>query len=876
MPEIMRENQIQQNPYLSDGEAMIHNDIYNSDVTEKAMPLGIYPELVESVAGDSPVAPPTFFYDNYGNAAAPYSQIMEDGSVLSGGIAIRDMDSSDVKVLGKFQPVFHDNGAKYGIQISYSFVDKENYLVGPTTHGHVIMVKMYDEKGNVLPVFEKKLDVDIVSGAVSVLGEEIDKNLLSIAYDYQGNIWFVTGGFHKNPAYSKAGFVGYLEREYIDRALAGENIPDAAKYLHYKKLAEGENAENGIASHKEGCVILTNTSCRLYTAGPSGVQERWSSAYESSGGKGARPDKGITGAGLAWGGGSSPTLTEEMVLFTDNQDVVNLIALDVKTGKTLVKTPVLELGEDVIISVENSICVYAPDEKRASVLVCNWYGAGKAGLFEAGADSSVQTYDNIYDDNWRKNGSSCLMPGVERVDIVKKEDGSYQAEKVWVREDLKDTSMIKLSTAAGYYYGYTQDEATSEWGFIALDYRTGKTVMWQPVSDKKEYNNMAVGIMQGNNGNSIYCPTNSKVLVRLQDRFAYLPEQPEKKLEMVKMERHVMAQKDFQEASGSSQSPASYLMSAVIDDAAGKQVLAFRVNGLEGSPDKYTVYYKDSAGKLTVCQEAVLTDSAGRKLDSTEKLVSENIYEVRIEAEDSGRLDCDGKEGSVKAAVILAAASTTTAEQSNEELYAMAVKDAAVAEADEIQPLVSLTREDPLVTWDDKGRVLLCTWHSYPDSYPEGEKVTTKWGYVWTFTDKEAATHAGELQKSGDAKMRLRQLIAVAPDKNHSTVTGLWVNPSDVIRPAYQTDAAKGEMYTAFPEGQKVEEQFKAWFDQNILDSYYYGSYPWTRLGYTYDWANNGKVYGMTEFLIKKDAEVEVAFTETTDEFLSRLYQGNK
>ena len=49
-------------------------------------------------------------------------------------------------------------------------------------------------------------------------------------------------------------------------------------------------------------------------------------------------------------------------------------------------------------------------------------------------------------------------------------------------------------------------EKTKEWGFIALDYATGKTVMWQPVSDKKEYNNMAVGIMQGNNGNSIYCP----------------------------------------------------------------------------------------------------------------------------------------------------------------------------------------------------------------------------------------------------------------------------------------------------------------------------------------------------------------------------------
>lgn len=873
IPEVMQEIQVQHNPYLSDGEAMIHNDIYNSDVTEKAMPLGIYPELVESVAADSPVAPPVFFYDNYGNAVAPYSQIMEDGSILSGGIAIRDMDSSDVKVLGKFQPVFHDNGAKYGIQISYSFVDKENYLVGPTTHGHVIMVKTYDDEGNILPVFEKKLDVDVVSGAADVLGEDIDRNLLSIAYDYEGNIWFVTGGFHKNPSYSKAGFVGYLEREYIDRALAGENIADVAKYVHYRRLAEGENAENGIAAHKEGCVVLTNTACHLFSADSSSVQEKWGVSYESSGGKGAEPGKGITGAGLAWGGGSSPTLTDEMVLFTDNQDVVNLIALDIKTGKALVKTPVLELGNDVIVSVENSICVYAPNEDRASILVCNWYGAGNAGLFEADADSSIQSYDNIYDGNWREQGSACLMPGIERIDIVKKADGSYQAEKVWIREDLKDTSMIKLSTAAGYYYGYTQDEKTSEWGFIALDYKTGETVLWQPISDKKEYNNMAVGIMQGNNGNSIYCPTNSQALVRLQDRFAYLPEQPEKKLDIVKMERHVMAQKDFEETSGSSQVPASYLLSAVIDDAVGKQTLSFRINGLEGSVSGYTVYYRDADGRLNAYPEAVFTDSAGQKIDSTEKLVPENIYEVRLEAEDSGKVDCDGKMGCIKAEIILASPSSPAAEKTNEELYAMAVKDATIAEADEIKPLVSLTKEDKLVTWDDKGRVLLCTWHSYPDSYPEGETVTTKWGYVWTFTDKEMATYAEELRESEDAQMRLRQLIAIAPEKEHSTVTGLWVNPADVIRPAYQTDATKGDMYTAFPEGKEVEEQFKAWFDQNILSSYYYGNYPWTRLGYTYDWANNGKAYGLTEFLIKQDAEVEVAFTETTDEFLRRICQ---
>ena len=115
-----------------------------------------------------------------------------------------------------------------------------------------------------------------------------------------------------------------------------------------------------------------------------------------------------------------------------------------------------------------------------------------------------------------------------------------------------------------------------------------------------------------------------------------------------------------------------------------------------------------------------------------------------------------------------------------EELYEQAIEDAVFAEESEIETLVSLTKEDEFVTWDEEGRVLLCTWHNYPDSYPVGEKVTIEWGPVWTFTDKEICDHADELQKSDDAIMRLRQLVSFTPDSEHSTVTGFWVNPEDV------------------------------------------------------------------------------------------------
>ena len=148
---------------------------------------------------------------------------------------------------------------------------------------------------------------------------------------------------------------------------------------------------------------------------------------------------------------------------------------------------------------------------------------------------------------------------------------------------------------------------------------------------------------------------------------------------------------------------------------------------------------------------------------------------------------------------------------------------------------------------------------------------------MWTFTDKEIASHGEELEKAEDPEMRLKQLIGFAPDEEHSTFTGVWVNPKDVVRPAYQMDATDGSMKNEFDmdaDGNAlVDEEFKEWFDENTLSSYFYGAYPWTRLGYTYDWADNGSEYGLTEFMIKPGATVKVEFTETTEEFLQRLSQ---
>lgn len=205
-------------------------------------------------------------------------------------------------------------------------------------------------------------------------------------------------------------------------------------------------------------------------------------------------------------------------------------------------------------------------------------------------------------------------------------------------------------------------------------------------------------------------------------------------------------------------------------------------------------------------------------------------------------------------------------------LYKAAVADAVTADAEEIEPLVELTTDSPMTTWDEQGRVLMLSWHRHPERYAAGEEITLTNGSVWTFTDKEIAAWYEE-NKDGvtDWDLRLEQLIGLPPDAGYTHVSGFLAKPEDVVRPAYVTDTAK-QMQNVFPDG--INSDFKVWFEENSAYSYEESAYPWTRLGYTYDWADNGTEYGLTEFLIEQNAPVEVAFTKTTTEFISWLEQG--
>ncbi len=630
---------VEENPYMAKSDSNIHHDCYNTDSTDEVLPVGIYSEINVSYEKVNANASPAIFFDSYGHAVVPFL----------GGLAIRDINADETQTVGYFSPKQHDEGG-YVIQSSYSFVDESNRIVCPTSNNHVLMLKATDEEGNVLPEFEKVLDIDIKAAAEAALGKTLDQNLLSVVFDYDGNLWFATGGFRIYPDREQQGAVGYISRSAIDAILNGEEV-DLTDSVFVYELTPGEGAENGIASSKDGAVILTNLNCYLFQA-DNGVQKVWKTSYESVGAKESAEGDATTGGGLAWGGGCSPSLTKDLVMFTDNQNPVNLLAVDMKTGETVASLPVIdELPEDSQVSVENSAIVYDNGAGTVSTIVCNWFGAGSAALGKEDSDSSIQSYANIYDVNWLSQGNKMIMPGVERVDTIKTDDG-YEMKSIWCRSDLSDTSMLKLSTATGYIYGYVQDLETGMWQYIMLDFETGETVFSMDVSSKPGYNNMAIGMYAGNSGNALYCPTGYLELLRLQDRFVYLPEMPYRKVDLDQAMRNVLGQETF-EADGGQGNVMGWLNTVTVENVHPNTTVALRVKGLSGSADALKLYGYGADGSLQEVPEDLwhIQTEEGAIPDT---LSEDVLYEIHVLVQDDGTFDLSENEKEIKVSVVTA------------------------------------------------------------------------------------------------------------------------------------------------------------------------------------------------------------------------------
>ncbi|MDG9668880.1 hypothetical protein ONV78_14140 [Hahella sp. CR1] len=196
--------------------------------------------------------------------------------------------------------------------------------------------------------------------------------------------------------------------------------------------------------------------------------------------------------------------------------------------------------------------------------------------------------------------------------------------------------------------------------------------------------------------------------------------------------------------------------------------------------------------------------------------------------------------------------------------YADAVRDAEIVEPNEISKnLTAITPLNPALEWSgDRQKVLVTTWTSwdgYDNSVGQTQALSRE---VWVTVVPEVKNFCRARYKFPEQTiLRLEQLLGLPPGDNKTKFVEMWVSPSDLFRPSPDPEISDHEAELDFPVSDRfvtVSKEHKEWFKNLRKTSYGENGYPWTRLGYTYDWGNPESEVGLSEFVIRAGANVKV------------------
>ena len=220
-------------------------------------------------------------------------------------------------------------------------------------------------------------------------------------------------------------------------------------------------------------------------------------------------------------------------------------------------------------------------------------------------------------------------------------------------------------------------------------------------------------------------------------------------------------------------------------------------------------------------------------------------------------------------------------------MYSSATYDARTVTSAKIsRNLTPITNDNPALIWENNipgSRVLMLSWIRSSDARyydgtvdpacrPGSANCTLK-ADLWVTAAPEMKTF---FLGTAPQPLRIAQLLGVPPEyaSEARSMVELWVAPKDMFRPCPDPEITDRECETGFPSdpfrtfsstdlvrategpGWNVFMNYTGWF--NNRKDYIYtdprnypasSPYPWTRLGYTYDWGSPSHI-GLSEFVV--------------------------
>jgi hypothetical protein len=207
--------------------------------------------------------------------------------------------------------------------------------------------------------------------------------------------------------------------------------------------------------------------------------------------------------------------------------------------------------------------------------------------------------------------------------------------------------------------------------------------------------------------------------------------------------------------------------------------------------------------------------------------------------------------------------------------YNSTVVDSAVYRHENLRPLFPLKFDSATLT------TTVVTLTTY--DYPLGQQGLSR--AVWVTAAPEVQQKCRKFTEP-DLELRLRQLLGLQPDAKIKYFVTMTVRSSDIFRPATNPttttewpctdspskDATCGEVFPDWASSDHIK-----WIANQMLSSYVVSeahtgaySYPWTRLGYTYDWKPGADRYGASEYVIRPGAVIVVKNKEPYGSYCGR------
>lgn len=226
-------------------------------------------------------------------------------------------------------------------------------------------------------------------------------------------------------------------------------------------------------------------------------------------------------------------------------------------------------------------------------------------------------------------------------------------------------------------------------------------------------------------------------------------------------------------------------------------------------------------------------------------------------------------------------------------LYAASVLDAQANLAHLKQPpsapaLQDITPENKALIWKGEpgaSQVLVTTFSksAYYSNLQPGQTIPAAVD-LWVVPAPQMYTEIRAEDPLGAAlapKLAASQYLGLPPRNTNDAVVSLWVSPATLLRPAIDPRTDTHELETSFPltlqnvpltpapvlpkdppgPGFSSVPDYAAWFldRQSVIYNFTVsgGPYPWTGLGYTYNWNPAAPdVVGASEFVIPRGSPV--------------------